>query len=139
VHGVSDSGETEQTPSCQRGHAGRRQPPIKLRVIFPHVIDILLVNLPGIQHAGPTKEAITALIEENIKKPETLKLIVSEAKQNAELTKAIELAAKYNPNHEQTICVLSSFDNFDMPDSKKRAIDLVTNAWKLRTTRCHFH
>jgi hypothetical protein len=40
------------------------------------------------------------LIEENIKKPETLKLIVSEAKQNAELTKAIELAAKYNPNHE---------------------------------------
>jgi GTPase SAR1 family protein len=98
---------------------------IKLRVTSPHVIYIIIVDLPGIQHAGPTKNAITALIEANIKKPETLNLIVSEAKQDAELTKAIELAEKYDPNHERTIRVLSKFDNFDTHETRKRAVDLV--------------
>jgi GTPase SAR1 family protein len=100
---------------------------IKLRVTSPHVIDIIIVDLPGIQHAGPTKNAITALIEANIKKPETLNLIVSEAKQDAELTKAIELAEKYDPDHERTIRVLSKFDNFDTHETKNRAVDLVKN------------
>ena len=82
---------------------------IKLRVTGPHVIDIIIVDLPGIQHAGETKDSITALIEKNIKRPETLNLIVSEAKQDAELTKAIELAAKYDPDCERTVRVLSKF------------------------------
>ena len=33
---------------------------IKLRVTSPHVIDIIIVDLPGIQHAGDTKKAIIA-------------------------------------------------------------------------------
>lgn len=55
---------------------------IKLRVTSPEVIDIIAVDLPGIQHAGSTKAAILALIEQNIKKPGTLNLLVSEAKQD---------------------------------------------------------
>lgn len=85
---------------------------IKLRVTGPNVIDIIIVDLPGIQHAGETKDSITALIEKNIKRPETLNLIVSEAKQDAELTKAIELAAKYDPDCERTVQVLSKFGTF---------------------------
>ena len=100
---------------------------IKLRVTGPSVIDIIIVDLPGIQHAGPTKDAINALIEKNIEKPETLNLLVSEAKQDAELTKAIETAAKYDPNQERTIRVLSKFDNFDTPATRNRAVRLVTD------------
>ena len=98
---------------------------IKLRVTSANVIDIIIVDLPGIQHAGSTKESIDFLIEQNIAKPETLNLIVSEAKQDAELTKAIEIAAKYDPGQERTIRVLSKFDNFDTPDTKKRAVQLI--------------
>ncbi|CAB9504208.1 Interferon-induced GTP-binding protein [Seminavis robusta] len=104
---------------------------IKLRVTGPDVIDIIIVDLPGIQHAGKTKEAIDALIEANIEKPETLNLIVSEAKQDAELTKAIEIAAKYDPNQERTIRVLSKFDNFDTPDTKQRAVRLIKEGLSL--------
>jgi GTPase SAR1 family protein len=100
---------------------------IKIRVVSPDVIDIIIVDLPGIQNAGPTKEAILALIESNVKKPWTLILIVSEAKQDAELTQAIEVAAKYDPNQERTIRVLSKFDNFDSPESQQRAIELIRN------------
>jgi GTPase SAR1 family protein len=100
---------------------------IKLRVSSPDVIDIIIVDLPGIQHRGPMKEPIDALIERNVEKPETLILIVSEAKQDAELTKAIEVAEKYDPNHERTIRVLSKFDNFDTLDTQQRAIGLIRN------------
>lgn len=98
---------------------------IKLRVTSDSVIDIIIVDLPGIQHAGETKEAIDALIESNIAKPETLNLIVSEAKQDIELTKALELAAKHDPKRERTIRVLSKFDNFDSIETKNRAVELI--------------
>lgn len=98
---------------------------IKLRVTGPDVIDIIVVDLPGIQHAGSTKDSILTLIEKNIEKPETLNLIVSEAKQDAELTKAIEIAAKYDPEHRRTIRVLSKFDNFDTPTTQDRAVQLI--------------
>jgi hypothetical protein len=101
---------------------------IKLRVTGPDVIDIIIVDLPGIQHAGSTKESIQALIEQNIEKPETLNIIVSEAKQDAELTKAIEIAAKYDPIKERTMRVLSKFDNFDTPDTRNRAVCLIKEA-----------
>ena len=110
---------------------------IKLRVTGPDVIDIIIVDLPGIQHAGPTKDSIQALIEENIKKPETLNLLVSEAKQDAELTKAIEIAAKYDPNQERTIRVLSKFDNFDTPATRDRAVGLVKDGCDVKTAAPH--
>lgn len=98
---------------------------IKLRVTGPDVIDIIIVDLPGIQHAGPTKRAINDLIMKNIEKPETLNLLVSEAKQDSGLTKAIEIAEAYDPNHERTIRVLSKFDNFDTPETQTRAISMI--------------
>ena len=101
---------------------------IKLRVTSDSVIDIIIVDLPGIQHAGETKEAIDALIESNIAKPETLNLIVSEAKQDIELTKALELAAKHDPTKERTIRVLSKFDNFDSPETRNRAVKLIKDS-----------
>ena len=98
---------------------------IKLRVTSPDVIDIIIVDLPGIQHAGPTVNSILTLIESNIEKPETLNLIVSEAKQDAELTKAIEIAEKYDPDHSRTIRVLSKFDNFDTDETRLRAVKII--------------
>ena len=80
--------------------------------------------------------------------PETLNLLVSEAKQDAELTKAIETAAKYDPNQERTIRVLSKFDNFDTPATRDRAVRLVTGGCdgtdvspqKVNLVPCsHFH
>ena len=100
---------------------------IKLRVTSAMVIDIIIVDLPGIQHAGKTKDNIDALIKANIQKPETLNLIVSEAKQDAELTKAIELAKEYDPRQERTIRVLSKFDTFDTLDAQRRAVQWIND------------
>jgi hypothetical protein len=98
---------------------------IHVKVSGPDQIDIIVVDLPGIINTGDGKEHTRQLIDKYIKDPQTLILLVSEAKQDEELTSAIELAKKHDPLAIRTLRILTKFDTFDSQDSKATAVKLV--------------
>ena len=52
---------------------------------------------------------------------------MSEAKQDDELTAALNLAAKHDPTAKRTLRILTKFDNFDSTDSQETAEKLVAD------------
>ena len=100
---------------------------ITLRVSGPNMVDIQIVDLPGIIHHGDGKEATVELINSYIKSPQTLILLVSEAKQDHELISALALATKHDPHGKRTLRVLTKFDTFDSDDARHAASNLITS------------
>ena len=98
---------------------------ITLRISGPEQIDIQIVDLPGIIHNGDGKDETVQLINSYIASPQTLILLVSEAKQDDELTSALALAAKHDPDQSRTLRVLTKFDTFDTEDARTAAARLV--------------
>ena len=58
------------------------------------------------------------MVESYIEKPQSLLLLVGEAKQDSELAAAIMLAKRHDPCGARTLRVLSKFDNFDSRESQ---------------------
>jgi hypothetical protein len=56
----------------------------------------IIIILPGMINAGEGKEATSELIRQYVKQEQTLILLVSEAKQDKELTSAIDLAQEFD-------------------------------------------
>eukprot|EP00966_Prymnesium_polylepis_P015646 361595-Prymnesium_polylepis.1 len=56
---------------------------------------------------------------------QTLILLVSEAKQDEELTSAIELAKEVDPEGVRTMRILTKFDTFDSDEAKSTAVSLL--------------
>ena len=83
------------------------------------------MDFPGLIHRGAGIEDVTAMVENYVAKPQSLLLLVGEAKQDAELAKALELAEKYDKHGRRTLRVLSKFDNFDSNDAKATACSTV--------------
>ena len=100
---------------------------IRLQAVGPNQIDIVVVDLPGLINTGAGKDDTRTLVRNHIKHDQTLILLVSEAKQDWELTSAIELAAAVDPNCERTVRVLTKFDTFDSGDARATACDLIKN------------
>lgn len=98
---------------------------INVRVTGPEQVDLVVIDLPGIIHQGEGKEEVQNMIDDYIKKPQTLIMLVSEAKQDTELVTALGMARKHDPEENRTMRVLTKFDNFDSEDAKKRAVDWV--------------
>lgn len=96
-----------------------------VKVSGPDQQDIIVVDLPGIIHNGEGKDETVALIEDYIRSPQTLILLVSEAKQDRELTSALSLTEKHDPRGERTLRCLSKFDTFDSEESRKSATRLI--------------
>ena len=101
---------------------------ITLRLSGPMQDDLDIVDLPGIIHNGPGSEDTIQLIDRYVRSEQTLILVVSEAKQDNELTAALNLAAKHDPTAKRTLRILTKFDNFDSTDSQENAEKLVTDA-----------
>ena len=89
--------------------------------------DLDIVDLPGIIHNGPGSADTIRLIDKYVRSEQTLILVVSEAKQDDELTAALNLAAKHDPTAKRTLRILTKFDNFDSTDSRETAEKLVTD------------
>ena len=101
------------------------QTEITLRISGPEQVDIQIVDLPGIIHNGDGTDEVKSLINSYIKSPQTLILLVSEAKQDGELTAAIVFAAWHDPACARTLRVLTKFDTFDSEDARVSATSLV--------------
>jgi GTP-binding protein EngB required for normal cell division len=101
------------------------QDEIRVKVCGPEQIDLVVVDLPGIINAGDGQEDTHNLICQYIKDQHTLILLVSEAKQDKELTGALDLANKFDPTCHRTLRLLTKFDTFDSPDAKATAVGLI--------------
>lgn len=93
--------------------------PICLRIYSPNVVNLTLVDLPGItkvpvgEQSPDIEEQIKTMIIQFISKPNCLILLVTPA--NGELTNddALKLAQDFDPNGDRTIGVLTKLDLMD--------------------------
>uniref|UniRef100_A0A914Z153 Dynamin-type G domain-containing protein n=1 Tax=Panagrolaimus superbus TaxID=310955 RepID=A0A914Z153_9BILA len=93
--------------------------PINLTIFSSKVIDLSLVDLPGITRVPVGNQAITIeedirkIIHEYIKSPKSLILAVTPANQDVATSDALHLAKKYDPEGKRTLCVLTKLDLMD--------------------------
>ena len=99
--------------------------PITIEAEGKDLNDIVLIDLPGIISNGDGQEDVIEMIKEYISPEESLILIVTEAKQDDETAKALELARKFDSDGVRRIRVLTKFDVFDSKESKERARELI--------------
>ena len=98
---------------------------IRVRVSGPNQMDLIVVDQPGIINNGAGREETRDLIRRHISPLQTLILLVSEAKQDEELTSAIELAKEVDPAGTRTMRILTKFDTFDSEEAKSTAVALL--------------
>uniref|UniRef100_A0A914QUN0 Dynamin-like protein n=1 Tax=Panagrolaimus davidi TaxID=227884 RepID=A0A914QUN0_9BILA len=90
--------------------------PIHLTIYSSKVIDLTLVDLPGIvrvpiENQPPTiAEDIMQIIHEYIKSPKSLILAVTPANQDIATSDGLDLARTYDPEGNRTLCVLTKLD-----------------------------
>ena len=117
--------ESQADESSKKQKVSRTE--ITLRASGPNQMDLQIVDLPGIIHNGEGKDLTVELIDTYIKPLQTLILLVSEAKQDDELTSALELARRHDPRGTRTLRILTKFDTFDSDDARLSATRSVMN------------
>lgn len=101
------------------GPNGFSSKPICLKVYAPNVLKLSFVDMPGyIKNLSPdmprdSKAEVEKMILKYIEQPHSIILAVSPANQDIATSDAIELAARVDPKHERTLCVLTKLDLMD--------------------------
>lgn len=110
---------------------------IRLRVRGPDVLDIILVDLPGLIESAPDnvtddelkslKRQLTSVIGNYARRPETLLAVVQMANEDIERVPAVRLAHEFDPTGTRTFKILNKFDKIDSMLNKKRAVACVND------------
>lgn len=100
--------------------------PITIEAEGYDLVDLVLVDLPGIISNGSGQKDVLEMITEHIEPEQSLILVVTEATKDEETAKALELARKYDPTNERTIRILTKYDMFDSEKSTENANKLVS-------------
>lgn len=101
------------------GNKGISKQPINLEIHSPNVLDLTLIDLPGItknpvgDQEKNIEEIVRDMILEYIKKPNCLILAVSAANADLATSEALKLAKKVDPDGTRTIGVLTKLDLMD--------------------------
>ncbi|KAI1130407.1 Dynamin central region-domain-containing protein [Nemania abortiva] len=122
--------EIEQETSRVAGsNKGINRQPINLKIYSPHVLNLTLVDLPGLtkvpigdQPADIEKQTRT-LISEYIAKPNSIVLAVSPANVDIVNSEALKLARHVDPLGRRTIGVLTKVD---LMDHGTNALDILS-------------
>ena len=110
--------EDETDRTCGKNKAVSANP-ILLRIFSPHVIDLTLVDLPGItkipigDQPNDVEYRIRDLITHYISKPNSLILAVTAANTDIANSDALKLAREFDPEGARTIGVLTKMDLMD--------------------------
>jgi dynamin 1-like protein len=117
--------ETERVAGAQKGIS---REPIYLKIYSPKVLNLTLVDLPGItkvpigNQPPDIENVIKKLIMEYICKPSAIILAVTPANQDIVNSEAIKLAREVDPEGKRTLGVLSKLD---LMDSGTNAYDIL--------------
>jgi GTPase SAR1 family protein len=98
--------------------------PITIEAEGKNLKDIVLIDLPGIIANGEGQEDVLEMIKEYISPEESLILIVTEARQDDENARALELAKKFDNDGLRSIRVLTKCDVFDSPEHKIKVLNI---------------
>ncbi|KAF8240222.1 hypothetical protein L208DRAFT_1384664 [Tricholoma matsutake] len=103
--------------------------PISLRIYSPHVLDLTLVDLPGLtkipvgDQPSDIERQIRNLVFEYISKPNSVILAVSPANADLANSDSLKLARSVDPQGRRTIGVLTKLD---IMDAGTNALDILT-------------
>uniref|UniRef100_A0A914QI53 Dynamin-type G domain-containing protein n=1 Tax=Panagrolaimus davidi TaxID=227884 RepID=A0A914QI53_9BILA len=93
--------------------------PIILRIFSATVVDLSLIDLPGItkvpvgQQPPDIEEIVRNMILSYIENPQSIILAVTPANQDLANSEALKLAREVDPNGHRTLCVLTKLDLMD--------------------------
>lgn len=110
------SGETERLAG---GNKGISDNPIRLSIYSPHVLNLTLIDLPGITRVpvGDQPDDIEAQIRtmliEYIKNPKCIVLAVHPANTDLATSEALKLAKEIDPEGQRTLVVCTKLDLMD--------------------------
>lgn len=117
---------TDQVAGTNKGISND---PIRLRIFSPHVLNLTLIDLPGITRVpvGDQPEDIETQIRkmvlEYISNPKCIILAVHAANTDLATSEALKLAREVDPKGNRTLAVCTKLD---LMDSGTDAIDLLT-------------
>ncbi|KAF9266666.1 hypothetical protein L218DRAFT_743261 [Marasmius fiardii PR-910] len=103
--------------------------PISLRIYSPNVLDLTLVDLPGLtkipvgDQPSDIERQIRNLVVEYISKPNSVILAVSPANVDLANSESLKLARSVDPQGRRTIGVLTKLD---LMDAGTNALDILT-------------
>uniref|UniRef100_A0A6Q2YY92 Dynamin-1-like protein n=1 Tax=Esox lucius TaxID=8010 RepID=A0A6Q2YY92_ESOLU len=109
----------EETERSSGGNKGISPEPIYLKIFSPHVLNLTLVDLPGITKVpvGDQPEDIEAQVQQMIlsfiSNPNSLILSVSPANSDLATSDALKLAREVDPDGRRTLLVVSKLDLMD--------------------------
>ncbi|KAJ8400931.1 hypothetical protein AAFF_G00388880 [Aldrovandia affinis] len=109
----------EETERTSGGNKGISPEPIYLKIFSPHVLNLTLVDLPGITKVpvGDQPEDIEAQVQEMIlsfiSNPNSLILSVSPANSDLATCDALKLSREVDPDGRRTLLVVSKLDLMD--------------------------
>ncbi|KAF2754200.1 hypothetical protein EJ05DRAFT_479731 [Pseudovirgaria hyperparasitica] len=119
----------QETARIAGNNKGINRQPINLKVYSPHVLNLTLVDLPGLTKVPigdqPTdiEKQTRNLITEYIAKPNSIILAVSPANVDIVNSEALKLARHVDPMGRRTIGVLTKLD---LMDHGTNALDILT-------------
>lgn len=120
---------SNETDRCAGENKGISDDPIRLRIFSPHVLNLTLIDLPGITRVpvGDQPDDIEAQIRkmlvDYIKNPKCIVLAVHPANTDLATSEALKLARQIDPSGDRTLVVCTKLD---LMDHGTDAIDLIT-------------
>ena len=119
------SAETER---CAGGNKGISDEPIRLRIFSPHVLNLTLIDLPGITRVpvgdqpDDIETQIRKMLVDYIKNPKCIILAVHPANTDLATSEALKLAREMDPDGKRTLAVCTKLD---LMDHGTDALDLL--------------
>lgn len=118
-----------ETEKIAGANSGISSDPIRLRIFSPHVLNLTLIDLPGITRVPvgdqpeDIEKRIREMIEEYISNPKCIILAVHAANTDLATSEALKLAREIDPNGKRTLAVCTKLD---IMDEGTDATDLLT-------------
>uniref|UniRef100_A0A060SZB5 dynamin GTPase n=1 Tax=Blastobotrys adeninivorans TaxID=409370 RepID=A0A060SZB5_BLAAD len=119
----------KETSRIAGSNKGINRLPINLKIFSPHVLNITLVDLPGLTKIPigdqPTdiEKQTRSLISEYIAKPNSIILAVSPANVDIVNSESLKLARQVDPQGKRTIGILTKLD---LMDQGTNAMDILS-------------
>lgn len=118
-----------ETARIAGNNKGINRQPINLKIFSPHVLNLTLVDLPGLtkvpigDQPSDIEKQTRNLISEYVAKPNSIILAVSPANVDIVNSEALKLARHVDPTGKRTIGVLTKLD---LMDHGTNAMDILT-------------
>jgi len=125
----------EETARLAGPNKGISRVPIQLRIYSPHVLNLTLIDLPGItkipvgEQPANIEAVIRQLIMDYASKPNTVILAVTPANSDLANSDALKVAREADPRGVRTIGVLTKLD---LMDAGTHAADILSNRGAFR-------